>query len=164
MTTDEGRLRVFLLDDHELVRRGVREMLEGEGDIDVVGEASTAAEALARVPAVRPQVAVCTWVSAPPERSSTTRSPDAPGSATKTVSARASSAARAATSGSTSSGSRPDSSEVEISALAVTHCSRRRACSYSRAFSMATPAAAARASTTDSSSASKEPPPRFSVR
>ena len=51
-------LRVFLLDDHELVRRGVRELLEGEGDIEVVGEASTAAEALARVPAVRPQVAV----------------------------------------------------------------------------------------------------------
>ena len=51
-------LRVFLLDDHELVRRGVRELLEGEGDIEVVGEASTAAEALARVPAARPQVAV----------------------------------------------------------------------------------------------------------
>src|SRR3954466_11572488 len=51
-------LRVFLLDAHELVRRGVRELLESEGDIEVVGEASTAAEALARVPAVRPQVAV----------------------------------------------------------------------------------------------------------
>ena len=51
-------LRVFLLDDHELVRRGVRELLEADGDIEVVGEASTAAEALARVPAVRPQVAV----------------------------------------------------------------------------------------------------------
>jgi DNA-binding NarL/FixJ family response regulator len=51
-------LRVFLLDDHELVRRGVRDMLEAEGDIVVVGEASTAAEAMARVPAVRPQVAV----------------------------------------------------------------------------------------------------------
>jgi DNA-binding NarL/FixJ family response regulator len=52
------RLRVFLLDDHELVRRGVRELLEADGDIEVVGEASTAAEALARVPALRPQVAV----------------------------------------------------------------------------------------------------------
>lgn len=52
------KLRVFLLDDHELVRRGVRELLESDGDIEVVGEASTAAEALARVPAVRPQVAV----------------------------------------------------------------------------------------------------------
>ena len=54
----EGKLRVFLLDDHEMVRRGVRELLEGEGDIEVVGEAATAAEALVRVPAVRPQVAV----------------------------------------------------------------------------------------------------------
>ena len=52
------KLRVFLLDDHEMVRRGVRELLEGEGDIEVVGEAATAAEALVRVPAVRPQVAV----------------------------------------------------------------------------------------------------------
>jgi two-component system, NarL family, response regulator DevR len=52
------RLRVFLLDDHELVRRGVRELLESEGDIEVVGEAASAAEAMVRVPAVRPQVAV----------------------------------------------------------------------------------------------------------
>lgn len=52
------KLRVFLLDDHEIVRRGVRELLEAEGDLVVVGEASTAAEALVRVPAVRPDVAV----------------------------------------------------------------------------------------------------------
>ena len=52
------RVRVFLLDDHEIVRRGVRELLEAEDDLVVVGEASTAAEALARVPAVRPDVAV----------------------------------------------------------------------------------------------------------
>lgn len=51
-------LRVFLLDDHELVRRGVRELLDAEADIQVVGEAATAGEALARAPAVRPQVAV----------------------------------------------------------------------------------------------------------
>lgn len=51
-------IRVFLLDDHEVVRRGVRELLESEGDVAVVGEASTAAEALARVPVLRPQVAV----------------------------------------------------------------------------------------------------------
>ena len=51
-------IRVFLLDDHEVVRRGVRDMLETEADITVVGEGSTAAEALARIPAVRPQVAV----------------------------------------------------------------------------------------------------------
>jgi DNA-binding NarL/FixJ family response regulator len=49
---------VFLLDDHEVVRRGVRELLEAEPDIEVVGEAGTAAEALARVPAARPDVAV----------------------------------------------------------------------------------------------------------
>ena len=55
---DSAPLRVFLLDDHELVRRGVRELLESEGDIEVVGEASSAAEAMVRVPAVRPQVAV----------------------------------------------------------------------------------------------------------
>ena len=49
---------VFLLDDHEIVRRGVRELLEAEHDIKVVGEASTAAQALARIPAARPKVAV----------------------------------------------------------------------------------------------------------
>ncbi len=51
-------VRVFLLDDHEVVRRGVADLLEAESDLTVVGEASTAAEALARVPAVRPDVAV----------------------------------------------------------------------------------------------------------
>jgi DNA-binding NarL/FixJ family response regulator len=51
-------IRVFLLDDHEVVRRGIRDVLEGEPDIIVVGEAGTAAEALARVPAVKPDVAI----------------------------------------------------------------------------------------------------------
>jgi DNA-binding NarL/FixJ family response regulator len=51
-------ISVFLVDDHEVVRRGVRELLEAEDDIQVVGEASTVDEALSRVPAVRPQVAV----------------------------------------------------------------------------------------------------------
>ena len=51
-------IRVFLLDDHEIVRRGVRELLESEPDLTVIGEASNAAEALARVPALRPDVAV----------------------------------------------------------------------------------------------------------
>jgi two-component system, NarL family, response regulator DevR len=51
-------VRVFLLDDHEIVRRGVRELLEVEDDLMVVGEAGTAAEALARIPAARPDVAV----------------------------------------------------------------------------------------------------------
>ena len=51
-------IRVFLLDDHEIVRRGVRELLESEGDIEVVGEAGTAEQALARLAATRPDVAV----------------------------------------------------------------------------------------------------------
>src|SRR4051794_13789332 len=51
-------VRVFLLDDHEVVRRGVRELLETEDDIEVVGEASTAEEALMRIPATSPDVAV----------------------------------------------------------------------------------------------------------
>jgi DNA-binding NarL/FixJ family response regulator len=52
------RIGVFLLDDHEVVRRGVAELLSSEDDIDIVGEAGTAAEALARIPATRPDVAV----------------------------------------------------------------------------------------------------------
>ncbi|MGW6919475.1 response regulator [Kitasatospora sp. NPDC054939] len=51
-------VRVFLLDDHEVVRRGVRDLLDTEPDIEVVGEAATCAQALARVPALRPDVAV----------------------------------------------------------------------------------------------------------
>ena len=51
-------MRVFLLDDHEIVRRGVKELLEAEGDLEVVGEAGTAADALARIPPTRPDVAV----------------------------------------------------------------------------------------------------------
>ena len=53
-----GPITVFLLDDHEIVRRGVRDMLEAEGDITVIGEAGTASSALARIPALRPEVAV----------------------------------------------------------------------------------------------------------
>jgi two-component system, NarL family, response regulator DevR len=52
------KIRVFLLDDHEIVRRGLRELLESEGDLEVVGEAGTAEEALGRIPATAPQVAV----------------------------------------------------------------------------------------------------------
>ena len=52
------RLEVFLLDDHEIVRRGVRDLLEGAGDIDVIGEASTASEAMQRIPTAWPDVAV----------------------------------------------------------------------------------------------------------
>ncbi|MFC9468732.1 response regulator [Streptomyces coelicoflavus] len=51
-------VRVFLLDDHEVVRRGVRDLLDDEPDITVVGEAGTVEQALVRVPALRPHVAV----------------------------------------------------------------------------------------------------------
>jgi two-component system, NarL family, response regulator DevR len=51
-------ISVFLLDDHEIVRKGVRDLLEAEADITVVGEAGTAESALARIPALRPDVAV----------------------------------------------------------------------------------------------------------
>jgi len=57
-STSERSITVFLLDDHEVVRRGVKDLLEAEPDITVIGEGGTAAEALARVPALRPQVAV----------------------------------------------------------------------------------------------------------
>jgi two-component system, NarL family, response regulator DevR len=55
---DPPVVRVFLVDDHEVVRRGVAEVLEDDAGIAVVGEAGSVAEALARVPAVRPDVAV----------------------------------------------------------------------------------------------------------
>jgi DNA-binding NarL/FixJ family response regulator len=51
-------IRVFLLDDHEIVRRGLKELLESEGDIVVVGESGLAQEATRRIPALRPHVAV----------------------------------------------------------------------------------------------------------
>ena len=49
---------MFLLDDHEIVRRGLRELIESTGDISVVGEAGTVEEALTRLPAARPEVAL----------------------------------------------------------------------------------------------------------
>ncbi len=49
---------VFLLDDHEIVRTGLRTLLEGDADFAVVGEAATAAEALNRIPPTRPQIAL----------------------------------------------------------------------------------------------------------
>jgi two-component system response regulator DevR len=52
------KLRVFVLDDHEVVRRGLRELLEAEGDITVVGDAGTARAAIAQIPLARPDVAV----------------------------------------------------------------------------------------------------------
>lgn len=53
-----GKITVFLLDDHEVVRRGVHELISVEDDLEVVGEAGTAADALVRIPATRPDVAV----------------------------------------------------------------------------------------------------------
>jgi two-component system, NarL family, response regulator DevR len=55
---DRGPVRVFLVDDHEVVRRGVADVLEEDAGLRVAGEAGTVAEALARVPAVRPDVVV----------------------------------------------------------------------------------------------------------
>jgi len=55
---EDRQIRVFLLDDHEVVRRGVRELLEAEADISVVGEADRAETAIARIPPTRPDVAL----------------------------------------------------------------------------------------------------------
>ncbi len=51
-------ISVFLLDDHEIVRRGIAQLLDSEDDIEIVGEAGTAAQAMARIPALRPDVAI----------------------------------------------------------------------------------------------------------
>ena len=51
-------IRVFLLDDHEIVRAGLRSLFETDDEFVVVGEAATAAEALDRIPATRPHVAI----------------------------------------------------------------------------------------------------------
>jgi two-component system response regulator DevR len=53
-----GQIRVFLLEDHEVTRQGLRLVLSAEPDIDVVGDAGTIASALLRLPAARPDVAI----------------------------------------------------------------------------------------------------------
>ncbi|OOC53237.1 MULTISPECIES: response regulator [Nocardiopsis] len=58
MAEDDGSIRVFLVDDHDVVRRGVGALISDEPDIEVVGEAAGAAEAIARIPAVGPDVAL----------------------------------------------------------------------------------------------------------
>lgn len=58
MSDDTRTVRIFLLDDHEVVRRGIRDLLESEDDLEVVGEASLAAEAIERIPPLKPDVAV----------------------------------------------------------------------------------------------------------
>jgi DNA-binding NarL/FixJ family response regulator len=56
--TEPDKISVYLLDDHEVVREGLRALLEGAGDITVLGESGSALEATHRIPALRPQVAV----------------------------------------------------------------------------------------------------------
>jgi two-component system, NarL family, response regulator DevR len=56
--TEGPRVTVFLVDDHEVVRHGVRSLIEASGDMEVVGEAATVESALGRIIAVRPQVAL----------------------------------------------------------------------------------------------------------
>lgn len=56
--TAEDPVRVFLVDDHEVVRRGLTDLLDAEPDITVVGDAGSVEQALARGPALRPNVAV----------------------------------------------------------------------------------------------------------
>ncbi|MGB7423334.1 MAG: response regulator transcription factor [Ornithinimicrobium sp.] len=61
MTSGDVRnvpIRVYLLDDHELVRRGLRDLLGAEADVEIVGEAGTAAEARMQIPTLHPDVAV----------------------------------------------------------------------------------------------------------
>ncbi|WP_066945567.1 response regulator [Streptomyces lushanensis] len=56
--SSERPIRVFLLDDHEVVRRGVQDLLDAEPDIEVAGDAGSIDQALARGPALRPDVAI----------------------------------------------------------------------------------------------------------
>ncbi|MCX5257161.1 response regulator transcription factor [Streptomyces canus] len=56
--TEQDPIRVFLLDDHEVVRRGITDLLDAEPDISVIGDADTVEHALVRGPALRPDVAV----------------------------------------------------------------------------------------------------------
>jgi DNA-binding NarL/FixJ family response regulator len=54
----DEQIRVFLLDDHEMVRRGLKDLFDAHEDIDVVGESGSAKDAEARIPALRPHVAL----------------------------------------------------------------------------------------------------------
>jgi two-component system response regulator DevR len=58
MTDAPRKTRVYLLDDHEIVRQGLRALLESAGDIEIVGESGSAVDATNRIPALRPDVAV----------------------------------------------------------------------------------------------------------
>ena len=56
--SERARIRVYLLDDHELIRRGIKDLLEESGEIDVVGESGLAQEAAAQIPGLKPDVAI----------------------------------------------------------------------------------------------------------
>jgi DNA-binding NarL/FixJ family response regulator len=56
--SESAKLRVYLLDDHEIVRQGIRTFLEAAGDIEVVGESGSAVDATNRIPALKPDVAI----------------------------------------------------------------------------------------------------------
>jgi DNA-binding NarL/FixJ family response regulator len=58
MTDASPKIRVYLLDDHEVVREGLRALLESAGDIEIVGESGSAVDATHRIPALHPDVAV----------------------------------------------------------------------------------------------------------
>jgi two-component system response regulator DevR len=58
MPGPDGKIRIFLLDDHEMVRRGLSLLFDSQDDIEVVGESASAKEAEARIPALRPDVAL----------------------------------------------------------------------------------------------------------
>jgi len=58
MPERDGQIRVFLLDDHEMVRRGLKDLFEAEDDIEIVGESGSARDAEARIPALRAHVAL----------------------------------------------------------------------------------------------------------
>src|SRR3954447_7766113 len=58
MPQREGHIRLFLLDDHEMVRRGLKDLFDSYVDIEVVGESGSAKDAEARIPALRPDVAL----------------------------------------------------------------------------------------------------------
>jgi DNA-binding NarL/FixJ family response regulator len=56
--TDAAKTTIYLLDDHEVVRQGLRAMLEASGRVEVIGESASAEEAASRIPALKPDVAV----------------------------------------------------------------------------------------------------------
>src|SRR6476469_6972312 len=55
---DAAKITIYLLDDHEVVRQGLRAMLEASGRVEVIGESASAEEATSRIPALKPDVAV----------------------------------------------------------------------------------------------------------